>query len=90
MSMIDQTLDARGLNCPLPILRTRKALNAMNAGQTLQVIATDPGSVKDICAFCQQTGNDLLSSRSEGNDHIFVIRKSSPSQSAQARERSLS
>ncbi|HHJ16966.1 MAG TPA: sulfurtransferase TusA family protein [Gammaproteobacteria bacterium] len=72
----DQTLDARGLNCPLPILRTRKALNALTVGQTLQVIATDPGAVKDISAFCDQTGNDLVSSQQSGDEHIFVIRKS--------------
>ncbi len=76
MNTTDQTLDARGLNCPLPILKTRKAMNALIAGQTLQVIATDPGFVKDIGAFCQQTGNDLVSSREEGYEHIFVIRKS--------------
>jgi tRNA 2-thiouridine synthesizing protein A len=76
MNTTDQTLDARGLNCPLPILKTRKALNAMIAGQTLQVIATDVGFVKDIGTFCRQTGNDLLSSREQGNEHIFVIRKS--------------
>lgn len=76
MNTADQTLDARGLNCPLPILRTRKALNAMNSGETLQVIATDPGSVKDMSTFCEQTGNDLVSAREEGNEHIFVLRKS--------------
>lgn len=72
----DQTLDARGMGCPLPILKTRKALNTMNTGEFLQVIATDPGSVKDMGAFCLQTGNELVSLREEGNDHIFVIRKS--------------
>ena len=76
MNTTDQTLDALGLNCPLPILRTRKALNAMAAGETLQVIATDQGSVKDISAFCQQTGHDLVSSREEANERVFVIRKS--------------
>jgi tRNA 2-thiouridine synthesizing protein A len=76
MNTIDQTLDARGLNCPLPILKTRKAMNGLIAGQTLQIIATDPGFVKDIGAFCQQTGNDLVSSHEEGCEHIFVIRKS--------------
>lgn len=75
MTICNQTLDARGLNCPLPILRTRKALNAMGVGETLEVIATDPGAVKDISAFCQQTGNCLLSTRAEGNEHVFVIRK---------------
>ncbi|MGB5281419.1 MAG: sulfurtransferase TusA family protein [Arenicellales bacterium] len=54
------TLDARGLNCPLPILRTKKALNVLEPGDTLQLISSDPGSVKDIDAFCKQTGNELL------------------------------
>jgi tRNA 2-thiouridine synthesizing protein A len=76
MITADKTLDARGMNCPLPILRTRKLLNTMTSGQTLQVIATDPGSVKDMIAFCEQTGNSLVSTREEGNEHIFVIRKS--------------
>lgn len=76
MNTTNHTLDARGLNCPLPILKTRKALNTMKAGETLQVIATDPGAVKDISAFCQQTGHDLVSLREDGNEHIFVIRKS--------------
>lgn len=76
MKTADQTLDARGLSCPLPVLKTRKALNTMSAGQTLQVIATDPGFVKDIGGFCQQTGNDLVSAREEDNAHVFVIRKS--------------
>ena len=75
MNTTDQTLDARGLNCPLPILKTRKAMNALMAGQTLQVIATDPGFAKDIGAFCQQTGNDLVSSREQGREHLFVLRK---------------
>lgn len=76
MNEIDQTLDARGLGCPLPILRTRKALNIMTAGQTLQVIATDPGAMKDIGAFCEQTGHRLVSTQQSGDEHIFVIRKS--------------
>lgn len=76
MKTVDQTLDARGLSCPLPVLKTRKALNAMRAGQTLQVIATDPGFVRDIGSFCQQTGNDLVSVREEDEGHIFIIRKS--------------
>ena len=75
MTDTNQTLDARGLNCPLPILRTRKALNTLAAGQTLQVIATDAGAVKDISAFCDQTGNELLSTSQSGEEHIFVIRK---------------
>lgn len=76
MKTVDQTLDARGLSCPLPVLKTRKALNAMRAGQTLRVIATDPGFVRDIGSFCQQTGNPLVLAREEDNAHVFVIRKS--------------
>jgi tRNA 2-thiouridine synthesizing protein A len=70
-----QTLDARGLNCPLPILRTKKTLNTLQSGETLKVVATDPGSLKDMAAFCKQTGNTLLSSNQAGNDYEFVIRK---------------
>lgn len=75
MQTMTQTLDARGLNCPLPILRTRKALGTLQGGETLELIATDPGSVKDIEAFCKQTGNVLLSSSDDGGDYHFVIRK---------------
>jgi tRNA 2-thiouridine synthesizing protein A len=71
----NQTLDARGLNCPLPILRTKKTLNAMQSGETLKVVATDPGSLKDMTAFCDQTGNTLLASAQNGGDFEFVIRK---------------
>ena len=62
MSETDQELDARGLNCPLPILRAKKTLNGMSAGELLKIIATDPGSVKDFQAFATQTGNELMSS----------------------------
>ncbi len=71
----DKELDARGLNCPLPILRTKKSLNEMTSGQTLKVIATDPGSVKDFAAFAKQTGNELLSSAEAGSEYTFFIRK---------------
>jgi tRNA 2-thiouridine synthesizing protein A len=71
----DKELDARGLNCPLPILRTKKALAELPAGQTLKVIATDPGSVKDMQAFAKQTGNDLLSSAESGGEFAFWLRK---------------
>lgn len=57
----DRELDVQGLNCPLPILRTKKALSEMNSGQVLRVLATDPGAVKDFHAFAKQTGNQLLS-----------------------------
>ncbi len=76
MSNIDQELDARGLNCPLPILRAKKTLNAMTGGQILKILATDPGSVKDFEAFAKQTGNELLdSSEVEGEFH-FTLKKS--------------
>lgn len=70
------TLDARGLNCPLPILRTKKALNLLEPGDTLQLISSDPGSVKDIDAFCKQTGNELLEDNTESGEFTFIIRKS--------------
>ena len=76
MSNFDQELDARGLNCPLPILRAKKTLSAMTAGQILKIMATDPGSVKDFEAFAKQTGNELLeSSEVEGEFH-FTLKKS--------------
>jgi len=71
-----QTLDARGMNCPLPILRTKKALSAMSSGETLAITSTDPGSFKDMQAFCNQTGHKLLSSNQEQGEFVFVVRKS--------------
>ena len=70
----DRELDVRGLNCPLPILRAKKTLGDLHAGQVLKVIATDPGSVKDFQAFCKQTGNELLSA-SEGPEFTFFMKK---------------
>ena len=77
MSDFNEELDARGLSCPLPILRAKKALNALEADQTLKIVATDSGSVKDFEAFCKQTGNELLSSAEEGDEFIFFIKKNS-------------
>ena len=71
----NQILDARGLNCPLPILRTKKSLSTLQSGETLKVVATDPGSLKDMVAFCTQTGNTLLSSQQSGSDFEFFICK---------------
>jgi len=71
----NQTLDARGLNCPLPILRTKKSLNNLQSGETLKVVSTDPGSLKDMVSFCAQPGNALLSSQQTGGDFEFFIRK---------------
>ena len=75
MSAIAQKLDARGMNCPLPILHTRKAINQINSGEQLEVTATDPGSIKDMESFCTQTGNRLVSSSEADNSFIFVIEK---------------
>ena len=75
MSDFDAELDARGLNCPLPILRAKKAINDLGPGQVLKVVATDPGSVKDFEAFCKQTGHELLASEEAGGEFIFRIKK---------------
>lgn len=71
----DKELDARGLNCPLPILRTKKALADMQGGQVLKIIATDAGSVKDFQAFCKQTGNELLSNEASNGEYTFHMKK---------------
>jgi tRNA 2-thiouridine synthesizing protein A len=71
----DKELDARGLNCPLPILKTKKSLADLASGQVLKVVSTDPGSVKDMQAFARQTGNDLLESGEEGKDFVFFLKK---------------
>jgi tRNA 2-thiouridine synthesizing protein A len=71
----DKELDARGLNCPLPILRAKKSLNDMPSGQVLRIVATDPGSVKDFEAFSKQTGNPLLLSEAAGKEFTFYLRK---------------
>ncbi len=71
---IDHVLDAKGLNCPLPILKAKKALNQVPSGGILQVLATDPGAVADFEAFCRQTGNELLESKAEGDIFVFLIR----------------
>ena len=75
MSEVTQVLDARGLNCPLPILRTKKALNGLTAGEVLKVIATDPGSLKDMEAFCRQTQNEMVSIAESNGEYTFIIKK---------------
>ena len=75
MSNFDTELDASGLNCPLPILRAKKAISSMDNAQTIKIIATDPGSVKDFEAFCKQTGNELVSSGEEEGKFVFFIKK---------------
>ena len=74
--MADQTLDARGLNCPLPILKARKALSTLPVGGTLEVLATDPGAIQDFAAFSRATGHDILEQSREGNVLRFVLRRS--------------
>ncbi len=70
----DREVDARGLNCPLPILRTKKAMTDMKTGQILRILTTDPGSVRDFEAFAQQTGNTLLSStQNESKEYEFLL-----------------
>ncbi len=75
MTDFDHELDTSGLNCPLPILRAKKALVGMRGGQVLRVIATDPGSVKDFEVFSKQTGNELLESREEAGKFYFLMKK---------------
>jgi tRNA 2-thiouridine synthesizing protein A len=75
MADFDQELDASGLNCPLPILRAKKAIAGLESGQVLRIIATDPGSVKDFEAFAKQTGNELLESGEEEGKFVFLLKK---------------
>jgi TusA-related sulfurtransferase len=72
---IDVELDTRGLNCPLPILKAKKALTAMTSGQVLKVVSTDTGSVRDFAAFAKQTGHELLSQTAEGSDFVHVLKR---------------
>lgn len=71
----NQDLDARGLNCPLPILKTKKALAEMASGEVLRVLATDPGAVRDFQAFAKQTGNELLSHSEDNKEYIFFMKR---------------
>jgi tRNA 2-thiouridine synthesizing protein A len=73
--MADQVLDTKGLNCPLPILRAKKALKDVPVGGTLQVLATDPGAVKDFEAFCRTTGNQLLDWKEDNKVFSFMIKR---------------
>ena len=73
--MVTQTLDVKGLNCPLPVLRVRKALKELPAGGTLEVLATDPGSAADFEAFCRTTGNELVEAAVEGDVYRFLIKR---------------
>jgi tRNA 2-thiouridine synthesizing protein A len=71
----DKEIDTRGLNCPLPILRAKKALGELSTGQVLKVTATDPGSVRDFAAFARQTGHALLDSGEANNEFFFLLKK---------------
>jgi tRNA 2-thiouridine synthesizing protein A len=71
----DKELDASGLSCPLPILKTKKSLSDLASGQVLKIVATDPGSVKDMQAFCKQTGNELLSTEENNKVYAFFVKK---------------
>lgn len=71
----EKDLDARGLNCPLPILRTKKALAEMTSGQVLRIVTTDPGSVRDFQAFCKQTGNELLALNEGEKEYEFFMKR---------------
>jgi tRNA 2-thiouridine synthesizing protein A len=73
--MADHTLDAKGLNCPLPILKARKALKDVPAGGTLEILATDPGSVADFEAFCRQTGHELVEQSEDDGTFRFLLKK---------------
>jgi tRNA 2-thiouridine synthesizing protein A len=72
--MAEHVLDAKGLNCPLPILKAKKALKTVPTGEVLQVLSTDPGSVADFESFCRTTGNELLESKTEEGVYTFLIK----------------
>lgn len=71
----DKEIDTRGLNCPLPILRAKKALSDMTSGQVLKIVATDPGSMRDFQAFCKQTGNELLAQQAANKEFVHFLKR---------------
>ena len=73
--LIDKEIDTRGLNCPLPILKAKKALAELQSGQVLKVVSTDAGSMRDFQAFAKQTGNELLDQQTQNTDYIHVLRR---------------
>ena len=75
MTMATETLDTKGMNCPMPILKARKSIKKLNVGDTLEVYSTDPGSVRDFASFCKATGNDLLESGEDAGVYRYLIRK---------------
>ncbi|MEY2994525.1 MAG: hypothetical protein RL357_1460 [Pseudomonadota bacterium] len=72
---IDQELDARGLNCPLPILKAKKSLATMTSGQLLRIVCTDAGSVRDFAAFAKQTGNEMVDSDVAGPEYTYILKR---------------
>ncbi len=72
---ITRTIDARGLSCPMPIVKTAQAVRAIPSGAVVELVATDPGSIKDIAAWCRATGNELVEQTSDGAVYRFVIRR---------------
>lgn len=74
MSEFDAELDASNMACPLPIIKAKKAVSALSAGQVIKITATDPGSVKDFAAFCSQTGNELMSSAESDGVYTYLIK----------------
>ncbi len=75
MSEPDRIVDTRGLNCPMPILKAKKALNEMSSAQVLKVLATDPGAARDFEYFCKNTGHRLMESTESGGEYVFLIRR---------------
>jgi len=73
--VFNQELDCRGLNCPLPVLKTKKAMDEMAAGDVLKMISTDPGSQNDVTAWANRTGNEIMSANNEGSDFVYYIKK---------------
>ena len=72
---ITELIDARGLSCPMPIVKTAQAVKAIPSGAVVELLATDPGSIKDVAAWCRATGNDLVEQTSDGTVYRFVIRR---------------
>ena len=75
MTTATETLDTKGMNCPMPILKTKKSIKKLNIGDTLEILSTDPGSVRDFASFCKATGNELLESGEDAGVYRYLIRK---------------
>ena len=75
MTTATETLDTKGMNCPMPILKTKKSIKKLNIGDTLEIYSTDPGSVRDFASFCKATGNELLESGEDAGVYRYLIRK---------------